>query len=289
VVKSLINDVIGAAAPAEARGQPIRIVELLRSAERALPDQFRGRPIAEAAFRRALAEAYHRLGHWEEAEQQIRRAVELRSQHLGPFHSETIGAQAYQIRVLCSLGIQRREKQEEAIQLGRRVVEIQLRMLGPNHRERLATLGVLGYAYLQHGDFGKARDLLEPTLAAQVRVMGEDAPETLDTLHALGRAWHGLGHLGIAELLLRRAVDIRQRVFGMHDYGTLATLESLGLVLRDLGRIDEAVALLREVVAGRREFHGSPYFGGGRYLCGELVGALREQGNWTAIRELCEG
>jgi serine/threonine protein kinase/Tfp pilus assembly protein PilF len=289
VVKSLINDVIGAAAPAEARGEPIQIVELLRSADRALPNRFRGRPIAEAAFRRALAEAYNGLSHWEEAEQQIRRAVELRSQHLGPFHPETLGAQAYQIVVLRCLGIERRQKQEEAIRVGRRVVETQLRMLGPNHPERLATLCELGQAYLQHGDFSEARDILEPTFAAQVRVLGEDAPESLETLHALGRAWHGMGHLDIAETLLRRAVESRQRVLGMQHPGTLGTLESLGLVVRDQSRFDEAVPLFREVIAGMRAFHGTPYFGGGRHLCGVLVDALRDQGNSVAIRELCEG
>ena len=196
VVKSLINDVIGAAAPAEARGEPIRIVELLRSADRALPDRFRGRPIAEAAFRRALAEAYNELDHWEEAEQQIHRAVELRSKHLGPFHPETLGAQAYQVVVLRSLGIQRRQKQEEAIRVGRLVVENQQRILGPNHRERLATLCELGQAYLQHGDFSEVRDILEPTLAAQVRVLGEDAPEALGTQHGAGSGMAWLGSAG---------------------------------------------------------------------------------------------
>jgi serine/threonine protein kinase/tetratricopeptide (TPR) repeat protein len=294
VVKSLINDVIGAAAPAEARGEPIRIVELLRSADGALPVRFRGRPIAEAAFRRALAEAYCDLQHWDEAEQQICRAVELRSQHLGSSHPETLEAQAYQIAVLRCVGIERRDKQEEAIRLGRRVVETQLRMLGPNHRESLATLSELGQAHLQHGDFGEARDILEPTLAAQVRVLGEDASETLQTLDALGRAWHGMDRLDIAEKLLRSAVDTRQQVFGMRHHVTLATLRNLGLVVRDQGRTDEAVALLREVVAGMRAFHGSPYFrdrdhGGARALYGQLVDALRDQGNWAAIRELCEG
>jgi serine/threonine protein kinase/tetratricopeptide (TPR) repeat protein len=289
VVKSLINDVIGAAAPAEARGQPVRIVELLSSADRTLPDRFRGRPMAEAAFRRALAEAYNDLAHGQEAEQQICRAVELRSRYLGASAPETVEAQAYQIVVLRRLGIEKRDKQEEAIRLGLRVAEAQLRLFGPHDLRTLSTQCEVGQAYLQRGDFALAQRILEPTMAAQARVLGEDAPETLVTLHALARARHGLGELEVAETLLRRAVETQQRVLGMQNPVTLSTLKSLGLVLHDQGRNEEAVALLREVIAGTRAFYGSPYFGSGRSLCGELVDVLRDQGNPVAIRELCEG
>jgi eukaryotic-like serine/threonine-protein kinase len=289
VVKSLINDVIGAAAPAEARGQPVRVVELLRTAELTLPARFRGRPMAEAAFRRALAEAYADLYYNDEAEQQIRRAVALSTEVLGPKHPETLEALAYQVSVLRVLGMGRREKQEEAIQLARQVAKAQRRALGPNRRETLATVSELGQALLLHGDYVGARDILEPNLGAQVQVLGADATETLETLHALGQASHGLGQLDDAETLLRRAVETQQRVLGRQDPYTLDTLRSLSLVLRDQGRTDEAIALLREVVAGLRALEGSPYFGGGRYLCGELVDALRDQGNWAAVRELCEG
>jgi tetratricopeptide (TPR) repeat protein len=84
-------------------------------------------------------------------------------------------------------------------------------------------------------------------------------------------------------------VEGRRAVFGPGHPVTLSAIEDLGLVARDQGRIDEAVALLRAVLVGMRAFHGTPYFHGGRYLCDELVGALREQGDWAAIRALCEG
>jgi eukaryotic-like serine/threonine-protein kinase len=289
VVKSLINDVIGAAAPAEARGQPIRVVVLLKMAEGTLPARFRGRPLAEAAFRRALAGAYLDLDYREEAEQQIDRAVALRTELLGPQHPDTLEALAFQVKALRVLGATHRGKQEEAIRLGRRVLESHRRALGTDRPETLATMSGLGWALLQHGDFREARDVLERALNGQLQVLGADAPETLVTLDALGHASHGLGQLDDAETLLRRAGDLRERAFGRQHWYTLDTLQTLGLVLRDQGRIEEAVALFRDVIAGSRALHGSPYFGGGRYLCGELVDALRDQGNWAAIRELCEG
>jgi non-specific serine/threonine protein kinase/serine/threonine-protein kinase len=288
VLKSLINDVIGGAAPADARGQSIRVVELLRSAEGTLPVRFRGRPLAEAMFRRALTEAYSDLNHDQEAEQQVRRAVELKSRLLGPEHPETLRELTYQIAILRALGITTRAKQEEAIQLGRRVAEAQCRILGPDHRESLATLSELGEAYLQHGDHDRAREILEPTLSKRVQVLGPDASETLETQHALGRAWHGLGRLDLAESVLRSAVEGRLRISGIQDFEALSTLNSLGLVLFDQGRTGEAVPLFRDVVAGMRAIHDSPYFGGGRYLCGVYVDALREQGDSATIRELCQ-
>src|SRR5262249_1781473 len=186
VAKSLINQVIGAAAPAEAQGRPVRVVELLRRAEGTLPARFRGRPIAEAAFRRALAGAYIDLGHNEEAEQQIDLAGTLRTRLLGPEHPETPEALAFQGSVLRALGVTRREKQEEAIRLVRRVLEAHRRAFGPNCPETLATMSGLGRALLQHGDFREARDILERTLDGQFQALGADAPETLETLDALG-------------------------------------------------------------------------------------------------------
>ncbi len=288
VVKSLINDVIGAAAPAEAKGQPVRVIELLRKAEETLPSRFRGRPIAEAAFRQALAEAYAGLGHGAESEQQIRRAVEIRNGHLGPVHRETLRAQAFLFGLLHWYGTTTRPKLEEGIRLGRWLLEVQQRILGPDHQECRGTLGGLVNAYMQHGDFGEAREILERILNEQITVLGEESPEAVGTRRGLAAAWHALGRLDLAEEHLRRAFDIEKRHFGMRHPGTLADLRSLGLVLQDQGRIDEAVAALQEAVAGMRDLYG-PLFSGNRTLCGELVYALREQGNWVTIRELCEG
>jgi serine/threonine protein kinase len=288
VVHSLVNDVIRAAAPSEARGESIRVIELLRSAEKTLPARFRGRPKAEAAFHRALAEAYAGLTHYEEAEQQIRRAVELRIRYSGPEHPETLDALAYQAIVLSRLGIESRAKQEDAIRLGRQVLEAQRRILGLHHPESLATLCQLGEAYLQHGDFQKAGDLLGECLADRVRLLGAEHADSIKALHALGRARHALGDLKTAEELLAQAVDVQGRKFGRRHPETLQTLHSLALVVRDRGRNEEAVPMFRDVVSGMREYHGTPYFPSGRYLCGTLVDALRDQGDAAGIRDLCD-
>jgi tetratricopeptide (TPR) repeat protein len=288
VVQSLINEVIGAAAPSEARGQPVRVVGLLRLAERKVPARFRGRPIAEAAFRRALAEGFADMTYYDDAEQQILRAVALRTRFLGSRHPETIEAQAYQVRVLGKLGITHRSKQEEGIRLAGRVVEAQRRLLSVNHPDTLSTQCVLGELYLQHGDFQEAIRVLSPTATARARLLGAEDSKTLATLHSLGEAYHGVGQLEAAETTLRHVAEAQQRVIGKQDPESLQTLKSLALVRRDQGRSDQAVVLLREVIAGTRANHGTPYFHGARALCGELVEALRDEGDWAGIRVLCE-
>jgi serine/threonine protein kinase len=289
VVNSLVNDVIRAAAPAEARGEPIRVIELLRSADKTLPTKFRGRPKAEAAFHRALAEAYSSLAHHEEAEDQIRRAVEIRTQVSGPEHPETLATMAYRVILLSRLGISNRATQEEAIQLGLRLLEAERRVLGPKHPESLTTLYYLGFVYLQHGDFREASDMLGSCLTDRVRLLGIDHVDSIAALHQLGVARHALGDLETAERMLTQALAGQRRSFGPRHPTSLYTLSDLALVVRDRGRNDEAVPMLREVVVGLREHHASPFFSSARHVCANYVDALREQGDAAAIRDLCQG
>jgi serine/threonine protein kinase/Tfp pilus assembly protein PilF len=290
VVQSLINDVISAAAPDEWRGRPVRVIQLLDRAEASLPARFVGRPIAEAAFRRALAQAYADLSYNDESARQVRRAVELRVKYQGRDHPETLAAKAFQLRALCNLGASNQGNLEEAIELGRDLMDFQEERLGRNHPDRLTVACDLGTAYMLRGDYQEARDVLDPALKTRARILKDNAPETAHAMHILGRAYHGMGHLNRAEELLTRAVGLQRRNLGARHPETLLTLDSLALVMCDQGRTGRAIPLLREVVAEARvSFYGTPYFGYCAKLCSHLVEALRQHGDVKGVRELCQG
>src|SRR5207237_1362502 len=85
-------------------------------------------PELEATLRLDLGSTYEKLGLLGEAERNLRRALNLRSNALGPQGLETLATQHELAKLL---GGQR--KHEESARLSREAWQGRLRLLGPEH------------------------------------------------------------------------------------------------------------------------------------------------------------
>jgi serine/threonine protein kinase len=86
----LLKDLIGAADPHEAQGQKLTVEEVLDKSATRVESAFPDQPELEASVRMAIGSTYLHLGLYKKAEPQLRRALELRQQHLGNEHPDTL-------------------------------------------------------------------------------------------------------------------------------------------------------------------------------------------------------
>jgi tetratricopeptide (TPR) repeat protein len=178
---------------------------------------------AEALYRRALAivergggsdhEAatlWHNLGGLDHArgryalaEPAARRAVELRTQVLGPDHPAVAADAAALGAILDALG-----RTDEAEALFRRAIDTFSTLLGPRHYEVAVNANNLAALYYRKGDYAGARGLWEQALAVKQELFGQTHPEIASTLVNLGVLSAACGEKGNARSLFERALNM---------------------------------------------------------------------------------
>lgn len=231
----------------------------------------------------------HSIGHYSEAEIQIRRCIQL-----GEGTDENDPGSLARYGVLAAV-LQARGKYEEAEEIDRRVLEGRESVLGPDHIDTLATasnlalvLGKLGkhneaerlnrralegrqktlgpknidtLASISNlslvlrdlGRYDEAESLSRRALEGREEVLGPEHPDTLNSVSVLVWILDALGRYDEGERASRRVLDARQRVLGSEHHDTLSSLHSHGFVLRRLGRYTEAERFYRHALEGREK------------------------------------
>jgi len=282
--------------PGGDRDPDVKVRTLLDRAAASVEGRFAGQPRTEAALRSTLGGAYYELGLYAEAEQHLRRALDLRTAALGPDHADTT-SDGSKLATVCAE--QGRCEEAEALYLD--VLRRQAKALGAAHPSTLATKDALASLYADQGKHDEAETLYLETLGALVETLGEghrdtctcknnlatlrweqgrydlaeallkevleildaelgwDHPRTLATKHNLARLYHDRGRDELAEPLLREALSACEAKLGGAHPGTLFCKDNLAAIYVDQGRYDLAEALYIEVVEGRTAALGADH------------------------------
>jgi tetratricopeptide (TPR) repeat protein len=298
----LQDDLLAQASPntqAASRNTPDPVLTvrdaLDRAAER-IGNRFASRPLIEAAIRQTIGVSYKDLGSYAQAEQQLERALALRTKALGPAHVDTLttmsdlglvynrqgrmtvaerlldqavaGLRAARgeddpatlaaLNTLASIATNQGRKADVEALL-RRILRLQERVLGPDHPDTLGVRHNLATVYVDRGKYADAEPLYEQVVAAKRRVLGPDHPSTQGSLNALAVTHRYLGHYRQAEALLSDVLSARVRTLGPDHLETVLTRNSLALVYAAEHRYGEAERLLTDVVAARHRLLGAEH------------------------------
>jgi eukaryotic-like serine/threonine-protein kinase len=179
-------------------------------------------------------------GRLDEAESELRQALELLERVLGPDDPGVATG-------LENLGMVMSDQyaHEEAEALHRRAHEIRLRALGPEHPEVALSHANVATALTNRGKLVEAETEHRRALALFERAYGPDHPD-------VGMSWTNLGitldrqgrHLE-AEEAYRRALAVVERVYGPKHAHVASVQNNLGASLQDQQRLEEAEAAFR--------------------------------------------
>jgi non-specific serine/threonine protein kinase/serine/threonine-protein kinase len=279
VVDFLVKEMIGAATPSRTQGRTITVVEVLARADERIDGRFAGQPLVEAAIRHTMGVVYGQLYRSDDkAERHLRRAVELRREHLGAEHSDTLGAMLSLANYLHG---------EASRALAQRVVDVRRPTLGSEHPDTLAAESLLAFSLMELDRLAEAQALFEHVTEAERRVLGPEDGEVLSTLQGLAWVLHRRGDGEGAEALFRRVLDARRRALGEDHPLTLWAASEFTVVLRARGKLDEARAL-GEPELERHDRVFDPYHAETSTGLVRLLATIRSQGRRGDVRSICE-
>lgn len=199
--------------------------------------------LSDAALLQHLGKVLYEGGDYQEAEEVLRRALELTAREPGPLW-QVVGQ-----LVSLAAALLRQGRVGEAMALLERTLDLSLRTLAEGQASTsdpvFATLlGTLGTAYHSAGRLDDAASLLKRAQEMQEQTLGAQHPALAVTLDNLAGVYQSQGLLIDATALLERSRDIRQATLGLSHPQVAVALNNLALVYRDQRRFLEAEALL---------------------------------------------
>ena len=266
---------------------------MLEPAAAAVEQDFKDKPVAQAAVRASLAQTYVTIGRGDLGLPQAEAALALRRIHFGDDGVATIQSIAMVGEALRILGkhaeseqyyreaLERcrrvfgpddestlgqmnnlaaafyyQERFDEALPLLREAIERGRQKLGPDNAEVLRWRINLGGFLTQAGQLEEAERVLEVTLVPARRAWGDDSPNTINLITNLGSVQTKIGKTESAEPLLRGALRQLESRYGTDHPQTLGVILALANNAVSRGMLDEAAAHRRMLLASRRRVLG---------------------------------
>jgi tetratricopeptide (TPR) repeat protein len=278
-VTRFLTDMLAAVDPIRT-GRDATVREVLDSASGELGSAFVGRPAVESRLRVTIGRAYNALGLYENAEEQLRTAYNVRRGLFGEEHPETLQAMHTLANVYYNRG-----RYAEAESLHRSVLEARRRVLGDDHLDTRWSLGNLALTYYAQGRHDEAEPLLVEAVESGRRTVGGEHAQTLAVMNNLAALYHVTGRYTEAEALYRESLALQERILGLRHPDTLITRGNFAELLADQGRVADAAPKLAGVLADKRDVFGSDH-PSTRYTMSVLAKIYRRQGRDADAAEL---
>jgi serine/threonine protein kinase len=247
-----MSGMFGAIDPAVAKGRDITVREVLDKAATRAEKELSDQPEVEGSVREVLGEAYHHISRFPEAERQLRRALAVREQSLGPEQPETLTT----LHNLAA-SVLEQDRPDDAAAVIKRAVDGRLKTLGPAHKDTLASRSLQAFIRQLGGDLAGAEKDIRAIIGAQSASLGPAHHDTIESRNSLADILHDEGKLEEALTTAVQASSDATKTLGDDDPLTMDARSIQGAILKDLGREDQAEPVLRSVVAAKSRVYGA--------------------------------
>ena len=232
-------------------GKQITIKEFLDAASEKVSDKFGDMPLQEASIRKTLGDLYLKVDALDEAENHLRRSLEIFTRQVGRNDPRTI-----EVVDLLGQMYWGRWQYQEAEKYLSEALPGKRRLLGADHPNTLETMAWLGWACYGNGHAKKAEELLAEAYTTAQRTLGEKDRITIECMLYYGGALILRGRYSDAERMLADALRLAQGVLDPNHPFFLYPAALLGRLYSREGRYKEAERLLSNALTKSREAWG---------------------------------
>jgi serine/threonine protein kinase len=250
----VLDDLLATATPEKQLGRMITVDEVLQNASARIEGRFADQPEVASAVRLVLGNSYRKLGQLGQADRHLTAAIDLRREHFGDTHRDTLAAVSDRGLLLAD-----RHSWDKAIPLLQRTADDARATLGPADPLTIETEERLALVLQQRGDTVKAEELFIDALATAQKALGRTDPLTLTVLNDYGIVLQGRNKLPEAEAAFREAAEQRARVLAPAHPATLESLHNLAVVLDAEGKWADAKKIYQQVLADKRRVLGEQH------------------------------
>jgi serine/threonine protein kinase/Tfp pilus assembly protein PilF len=193
-----------------------------------------------------LASSYTKEGRYSEAEERLRKGLEIsgRKLHATDWHTLDLKNHFGELCRLMGRYGQAEKFLNEAF-IGRRDV------WGEKHPDTLYTMVRLGWLYHNQGRYEEAESLFVKVLEASREELGEAHSSTALSMHGLGALYLSQGRYDEAEPLLEKALKIANDLLGEKNWYALRVMNTLAKLYMAQGKTEEAESWFEQTLAGR--------------------------------------
>jgi len=248
-VSRFLADMLRGVGPAVALGRDTTVLkEILSNSLKNANLSLGNQPDVQAQLLITMGSVYQQLADFDQAENLMGRALNLRIGFFGTNHLEV--AQAYSA---LSGALWEQGKPQDAETAQRRALLIFETSPGDNELEVARSLHQLGQYLAGQGRLGEAEDLFRRALQIRQARLGDDSLDTAESQVDVGESISNSGRWEEAEILYRHALAINRKQLSS-DHPTVATLlQSLAQLLVSHDKALEAEVLAREALQIRRK------------------------------------
>ena len=194
---------------------------------------------------------YRDLCQYSEAENHHKKALVIRKEIYGEYHSDV--AASYN-----NLGIVYRilDQYSEAKENHEKALVIRKKIYGQRHCEVATSYSNLGTIYCDLGQYSEAKEYGEKALIIRKESYGEHHCDVAESYSNLGNVYKDLGLHTKAKENHEKALNIRKQIYGEHHSDVAASYNNLGIVYRKLDQYSEAKENHEKALVIRKEIYG---------------------------------
>lgn len=237
----LIENILAAPRPEGiqgGKGVDVTMVEALRQAEPDIADVFKSQWKAEAMTRHAIGVTWRQLGSYNDAEHQLRSAIELLEGKVD--QSDSL---LRECRNSLAVNLFQLKKYDESLILFKKLLKLCESEFGPTDSSSLRCRLHIGDVYFQQGNLTAAQQMYNQILHDMTEQSLEDNPDRLKTAGNLANVY-------MKQKNFQKAYDLYGSVIlnmkGVQGRDLIACQQNKAIVCYILGKRDEGFELFRE-------------------------------------------
>jgi serine/threonine protein kinase len=255
VADFLRNDLLASVDPERGMGRDVTIRSFLDIASESLNGKFTNEPLVEASIRDTIGWTYRNLGEQEAAEPHLERALQIRQEHLGAEHPDTLSSVGYLAWLRCG-----QAQYQEAAELLEEAISTCRRIRGDEHVRIMNFANTLGCVYVDLGRYDEAEQLYLKYIPAARRVFGDKNDLSLFMVGNLGQTYERQGRYVEAERQFLEMLRLRDGVWGNENIRVLVYKGFLARVYRKQEQYEQAERLFLEILPIQRRVDGDEHY-----------------------------
>ncbi|MCC5939988.1 MAG: serine/threonine protein kinase [Balneolaceae bacterium] len=250
-ITSFLVDLFEANDPTQFQGETLTAWQLLEQGEERIK-LLEGQPEVQAQMFEVTGQIYRKIGQFDRSEELLSNALDLRKEHLGENHTETISV--YNELGLLHSDLGNFEKSDSLLRLA---LNLQLDDASSNASMLAETKFNLAYILRRMGNYDEAEDLYRQSYELRNREYGQNHESTVASMSSLGVTLLNKGNYTESEKIFREVLELRKDLIGPIHPDLAMSMNNLGATLLTIGRFKEAEDLFRESLKMRKLLLGN--------------------------------
>jgi tetratricopeptide (TPR) repeat protein/CHAT domain-containing protein len=190
-----------------------------------------------------VAEYYHDLGEYKEAEPLYNEVLRIRLKVLGDRHPDYATSLNNVAELYDDTG---RYADAEAYYLNS--LEVSRHVVGSSSTDYAIELNNIAVLYRNWGRYAEAKSYAAEAVSIEARSAGRSSPGYAVDLKTLAETYESMGYFGTAERMYNEILAIDRRSVGVHHPTYAIDLNDVGALYKETGRFRAALPLLEQAV-----------------------------------------